>query len=246
MESQNMAQNQDLDAKSVFIVEDDPDLQTILTFNLQKEGYKIRCFSRAEELLSLLDAAPNTKPSAIIMDVNLGGHMNGMEATRFLRKTKATAGIPVLMLTAKGEGTDIVKGLDEGADDYLPKPFEMDVLFARLKSCIRRGEQSVLPISPSKKKIEMSEIEIDQASHKVIVQGKEVTLTMTEFGLLASLMNRPNEVLNRDDLLLRLVGPNKTVTGRTIDVHVRALRAKLGRKAKHITTVRGVGYKFVP
>ncbi len=245
MDSQSATNNLEADAKVIFCVEDDADLQTILTFNLQKEGYKVRCFAKAEELLSLLDAAPNTKPNAIVMDVNLAGHMNGVEATRFLRKTKATAGIPVLMLTAKGEGSDIVKGLEEGADDYLPKPFDMEVLYARLKSCIRRGEQSVLPISPSKKKIEIAGIEIDQAAHKVIVLGKETPLTMTEYGLLASLMNHPNEVLNRDDLLLRLVGPNKTVTGRTIDVHVRALRAKLGKKARHISTVRGVGYKFI-
>ncbi len=231
--------------KVVFVVEDDADLQTILTFNLQKEGYKVRCFSKAEELLQLLDAAPTTAPNAIIMDVNLAGHMNGVEATQFLRKTKATAGIPVLMLTAKGEAADVVRGLEEGADDYLAKPFEMDVLYARLRSCIRRTERNPGPIAASKKKIELCEIEIDPLSHKVIVCEKEVPLTMTEFGLLASLMNKPGEVLTRDDLLLRLVGPNKTVTGRTIDVHVRALRAKLGRKAKHVTTVRGVGYKFV-
>lgn len=234
------------EAKVIFVVEDDPDLQTILTFNLQKEGYKVKCFSKAEELLKLLDAAPNASPSAIIMDINLAGHMNGIEATQFLRKTKATSGIPVLMLTAKGETIDLVKGLDEGADDYLAKPFEMDVLFARLKSCIRRTERSPGPISASKKKIILAEIEIDPLSHKVIVCGKETPLTMTEFGLLASLMNKPSEVLTRDDLLLRIVGPNKTVTGRTIDVHIRALRAKLGRKAKHVTTVRGVGYKFIP
>jgi len=234
------------DAKVVFVVEDDPDLQTILTFNLQKEAYKVRCFSRAEELLQLLDAAPGVIPSAIIMDINLAGHMNGVEATRFLRKSKITSTIPIVMLTAKGEVTDVVKGLEEGADDYLPKPFDMDVLFARLKSCIRRSDRGLGPIAASKKKISLSGIEIDPASHKVIVAGKEVLLTMTEFGLLASLMNRPNEVLNRDDLLLRIVGPNKTVTGRTIDVHVRALRAKMGRKSKHIATVRGMGYKFIP
>jgi len=234
------------DLPVVFVVEDDPDLQAILTFNLQKEGYKVRCFSRAEEVLQLLDAAPDSIPMACIMDINLAGHMNGIEATRFLRKTKATAKIPVLMLTARGESTDVVKGLEEGADDYLAKPFEMNVLYARLKACIRRGERTSGPIGVSKKKFSVSGIDVDPSSHQVFVLGKEVNLTMTEFGILTSLMTRPNEVLNRDDLLLRIVGPNKTVTGRTIDVHIRALRAKLGRKAKHVTTVRGLGYKFVP
>jgi two-component system, OmpR family, alkaline phosphatase synthesis response regulator PhoP len=230
----------------VFVVEDDPDLQTILTFNLQKQGYKARCFAKAEEMLFFLEASPKLEPMGFVVDINLAGHMNGLELVRQLRGQKRTSKVPVLMLTAKGESTDIVKGLDEGADDYLPKPFDMDVFMARLKSCLRRGERATGGIAASKKAISIAGIDIDPVSHQVVVLGKEVQLTATEYGLLVSLMNRPNEVLSRDDLLLRLVGPNKTITGRTIDVHVRALRAKLARKAKHIVTVRGFGYKFVP
>ncbi len=230
----------------VFVMEDDPDLQAVLSFHLQKEGYKARCFAKAEEVLQVLDAAPSALPAALVVDINLAGNMNGLEATKFLRRTKHTASLPILMLTAKGENGDITRGLDEGADDYLPKPFDMGVFVSRLRSCIRRGGKSPLPVGSSKSRIAQAGIEIDPVSHKVVCLGKDVELTLTEFNLLASLMYKPNEVLGRDDLLLRLVGPNKAVTGRTIDVHVRALRAKLGRKSKHIVTVRGVGYKFVP
>jgi DNA-binding response OmpR family regulator len=172
--------------------------------------------------------------------------MNGLELCRQLRAQKRTAKTPVLMLTAKGESPDIVRGLDEGADDYLPKPFDMDVFQARVKSCLRRGERATGGIGVSKRKVSVAGIDVDPVAHKVLMAGKEVSLTATEYGLLTTLMNRPNEVLSRDDLLLRLVGPNKTITGRTIDVHVRALRAKMGRKARHVVTVRGFGYKFVP
>lgn len=230
----------------IFVVEDDPDLQTILTFNLQKQGFKARCFAKAEELMFFLEASPKLEPMGFVVDINLAGHMNGLELVRQLRGQKRTSKTPVLMLTAKGEAPDVVKGLDEGADDYLPKPFDMDVFLARLKSCLRRGERATGGIAASKKPISMSGIDIDPVSHQVVVLGKEIQLTATEYGLLVSLMNRPNEVLSRDDLLLRLVGPNKTITGRTIDVHVRALRSKLQRKAKHVVTVRGFGYKFVP
>jgi two-component system alkaline phosphatase synthesis response regulator PhoP len=230
----------------VFIVEDDPDLQQILTFNLSKERYIARCFAKAEELLFFLEASPKLEPIGFIVDINLAGKMNGLELVKELRKNKRFARSPVLMLTAKGENPDIVKGLEEGADDYLPKPFDMEVFMARMKSCLRRSERTVAPISQNKKAISISGIDIDPSTHKIVVMGKETPLTATEYGILTTLMNRPDEVMSRDDLLLRLVGPNKTITGRTIDVHIRALRSKLQKKARHIVTIRGFGYKFVP
>lgn len=232
--------------KLVFLLEDDPDLQTVLTYNLQKEGYTVRTFARAEDVLEVLDAAPNALPSAMVVDINLAGNMNGLEATRFLRTRKGTSALPILMLTARGETGDVVAGLEDGADDYLPKPFDMNIFVARLKNVHRRAERFPGPVQAKKKKMSLSGIDVDPVSHQVDIAGKPVELTVTEFGILQSLMNRPNEVLNRDDLLLRVMGPNKAVTARTIDVHIRALRAKLGRKSRHISTVRGIGYKFVP
>lgn len=230
----------------VFVVEDDHDLQAILSHNLQKDGYKVICFDKAEDLLRVVESSSAAGPVVVVMDVNLAGHMNGVEATRFLRSQKTTAGVPVLMLTAKGESTDIVKGLDEGADDYLPKPFDMPVFMARLRSVMKRAARAPGPVNIPKQKFEMAGIEMDPAAHRVVVAEKDVPLTVTEFNILFWLMQRPGEVYNREDLLFRIVGPNSTVTDRTIDVHIRALRAKLGRKSKHITTVRGLGYKFVP
>jgi two-component system alkaline phosphatase synthesis response regulator PhoP len=232
--------------KLVVVVEDDPDLQSILTFNLQKDGYSVRCFAKAEEALSFLEASQKLEVEAFVVDINLAGNMNGLEFTRILRKEKRFARHPLLMLTAKGESKDVIRGLDDGADDYLPKPFEMDVFLARLKSCLRRSDRASGPVQAIKRKVSIAGIDVDPVSHQVVVAEKEVNLTATEYGLLTTLMAKPNEVLSRDDLLLRLVGPNKTITGRTIDVHVRALRAKLGKKSKHVVTVRGFGYKFVP
>jgi len=180
------------------------------------------------------------------MDINLSGNMNGVEATRFLRTKRHTATLPVLMLTAKSENLDVVKGLNEGADDYLGKPFDMEIFMARLKSCQRRAERNHSPVLLAKQKLNVSGIEIDPISHQVVVAGRDIGLTMTEFMILSTLMSKPNEVLTRDDLLFRVMGPSKAVTARTIDVHIRALRAKLSRKARHVGTVRGVGYKFVP
>ncbi len=232
-------------SRVVYIIEDDPDVQAVLSYNLKGKGFHVRCFSKGEELIELLDST-TSMPSAMIVDVNLAGSMNGIEAVNFVRAKRKTAGIPVLMLTAKGENKDIVRGLNEGADDYIPKPFDMDVLFARLNSIIRRKEHPAGAVPQAKNRVSLAEIEIDPVSHEVWVQGKPMQLTMTEFGILSTLMTRPNEVFNRDDLLIRVMGPNKTVTERTIDVHVRALRAKLAKKARHIFTVRGLGYKFVP
>ncbi|MBS1984736.1 MAG: response regulator transcription factor [Bdellovibrionales bacterium] len=230
----------------VFVVEDDPDLQAILSHNVQKEGYKVICFDKAEDLLRVIESASVASPVAVVMDLNLAGHMNGLEATRFIRSQRTTSGVPILMLTAKGESTDVVKGLEEGADDYLAKPFDMPVFMARLKSVLKRAVRAPGPVSIPKAKFEMSGIEVDPAAHRVMIPGKEVTLTVTEFNILFWLMQRPGEVYNREDLLFRIVGPNSTVTDRTIDVHIRALRSKLGRKSKHIATVRGLGYKFIP
>jgi DNA-binding response OmpR family regulator len=240
------APKDDLNGSVVYILEDDLDLQAILTHNLQKEGYRVRCFSKAEDLIRFVDATPELKPEAIVVDINLAGHMNGYEATRFLRDRKDTSKIPLLMLTARGEAEDVVKGLNEGADDYLPKPFKVEVLIARLRACMRRSRNWFSPVKVSKEKVILSGIEMDPVLHTVKVLDRDVYLTVTEFGLLSALMSRPNEVLSREDLLLKVMGPNKVVTGRTIDVHMRSLREKLQKKSKCLSTVRGVGYKFVP
>jgi DNA-binding response OmpR family regulator len=234
------------DATVVFVLEDDADLQNILTYNLQRGGYKVKCFERAEEMIRHIDSSQTMPLHAAVVDINLAGQMNGIEAVEYLRSRKQTARVPVIMLTAKGENSDIVKGLHSGADDYLPKPFDMEVFMARLGSCVRRSEKSQALVRSSKRKVAIAGIDLDPVVHKANIGPEDLNLTVTEFGLLYSLMLRPEEVIGREDLVLRLMGPNKNVTLRTIDVHVRALRSKMGKKAKHVFTVRGVGYKFVP
>lgn len=232
--------------KTLMVIEDDPDLQKILTYNLQKSGFKVQCFEKAEDVLKYLDAHPANTPSAFLVDVNLAGNMNGLELTKFLRQSRQTSKLPIVMLTARSENKDVVTGLNEGADDYVSKPFEMEILMARVHSCLRRAESNPGPIKGGRTKLSLCGIDIDPVSHKVFVDGTDVQLTAFEYGLLTSFMSRPNEVLSRDDLLLRIVGPNKVVTGRTIDVHIRALRSKIGpKRADHVTTVRGFGYKFI-
>lgn len=230
----------------VFVIEDDLDVQNIVQFHLDRHGYAVRCFAKGESALEHLEHYPDIKPDLFVVDINLAGNVNGLDFTRMLRGRRGTKGTPIVMLTAKGEAEDIVTGLNIGADDYVPKPFDMNILIARVNSAVRRSKAAGGPINVDKEKLSLSGITIDPGSRQVEVEGKHVGLTYTEFGLLACMMAKPNEVLERDDLLFRVMGPGKSVTARTIDVHMRALRAKLGRKSSHVATVRGVGYKFVP
>lgn len=232
--------------KLVYLIEDDPDLQNVLSRNLDTKGFKLQCFPSAEEAIHSLGLPNSAKPSAVIVDVNLAGNMNGFEAVNFFRSEKSFPSFPILMLTAKSGNPDIVSGLNQGADDYLPKPFDLDVLVARLNSIIRRTQNAKGVVVPFKQKYQLCGIEVDPTSHEVFIESKKIDLTPTEFDILQILMSKPNQVLERDDLLLRILGPNKTVTSRTIDVHIKALRTKIGEKAKHVTTVRGLGYKFIP
>ena len=232
--------------KIVYVLEDDYDLQAILKHQLGRKEYEVHCFEKAEEVFDRITASASGIPDCVIVDINLAGNMNGLDFTRLLREKKETSSIPVLMLTAKGESSDIVSGLNEGADDYLPKPFEMEVFLARVDSLIRRVQKNSGKVVLLKSKISMSGIDIDPSSRQVVIDGKLVDLTYSEFGILFCIMSKPNQVYDRDDLLLRVMGRSRSITSRTIDVHVRALRRKLGPKAKHIQTVRGIGYKFIP
>jgi len=233
--------------KLVYLVEDDYDLQSILTFQLNKQGYHVKCFDKAEDVIEKLEAMNVPKPDAFIVDVNLAGTINGMDFTKLLRERRDTSNAPVMMLTARGESKDVISGLKGGADDYLPKPFEMDVLMARVDSLVRRVQRNNGRVFLLKSKLNLSGIEVDPNTRQVVCDGQLLELTYSEFGILFNLMSKPNTVFDRDELLLRVMGRSKSISSRTIDVHIRALRKKLGRsKEKHIHTIRGVGYKFIP
>ena len=222
----------------ILIIEDDQDIAEAVEYNLKKEGFRV---TKAADGQNGLRAAVEKLPSLIILDLMLPG-LDGLEVCRRLKKTAKTLAIPIIMLTAKGTETDRVVGLEVGADDYLVKPFSMKELIARIKVVLRRYEQ---PAVAAEKNLKFKDLEIDSERHEVKAAGKPVELTAKEFHLLRFLAERPGRVFSRDKLLDEVWGIEVAIETRTVDVHMRRLRAKLGKAAKHLATLRGVGYKFV-
>jgi DNA-binding response OmpR family regulator len=180
-------------------------------------------------------------PDLVLLDIMLPG-MSGTDVARALRDDPRTAGLPIIMLTAKSEESDIVVGLKFGADDYVTKPFSMSVLVARIDALLRRVASS--PSSPARGILKIGPLLIDQQRYAVEVNGEPVALTLTEFKLLAALAAANGRVLTRNQLMDQAIGLDAVVTDRTIDVHLTALRRKLGQARGCIQTVRGVGYKL--
>jgi len=224
---------------TILIVDDEHDITDLVAYNLTKAGYRVDKAHDGVEALRLAQARP---PRLVVLDLMLPG-MDGLEVCRRLRAEARTRSIPILMLTAKGEETDKVVGLEMGADDYLTKPFSPRELVARVRALLRRAKPSEGPGEASAR-FEVEGLTLDESRHEVAVKGKAVELTAKEFSLLAYLGTRPGRVVTRDTLLDQVWGMDSDVETRTVDVHMRRLREKLGPAAKHLTTVRGVGYKF--
>ena len=221
--------------KRVLVVEDEADIALSLRYNLEREGYAVTVVGDGERALADAEKAP---PDAVLLDLNLPG-MDGLEVCRQLRRRAGTARVPILMVTARvGEG-ERVTGLDEGADDYVTKPFAIKEVLARLRAVLRRapGEES--------EALEDGPLRLDLAAREVSVEGRPVTLTRKEFDLLADLLRHRGRVLTRERLLERVWGYDYPGETRTVDVHVRRLRQKLGPAAEaRIETVVGVGYRY--
>jgi len=177
----------------------------------------------------------------LLLDLMLPG-MDGLELCRLMKREKQTEKIPIIMLTAKGEESDIVAGLELGADDYLTKPFSPNVLLARIRAVLRRGSQPSKPHNESP--ITIHELEIHPGRNEVRVEGKLTELTFTEFHILQALANRPGWVFTRNQIVEAVRGDDYPVTDRAVDVQIVGLRKKLGVVAQYIETVRGVGYRF--
>ena len=225
-------------AKSrILVVDDEEDLQELLSYNLEKEGYAVTCVSSGEEALS---AVKKKIPDLIVLDLMLPG-IDGFEVCRNLKNENKTARIPIVMLTAKGEDSDIVAGLELGADDYVTKPFSPNVLIARIRMALRRRRRDE---SPTKSEIKIRDLTIDPMRHNVIAKGKAIDLTATEFALLKFLAERPGWVFTRSQLIDSVKGGDYAVTERSIDVQIAGLRKKLGTSGSDIETVHGVGYRF--
>jgi two-component system, OmpR family, phosphate regulon response regulator PhoB len=219
----------------VLIVEDERGLTQALEYNLAKEGYEVAI---AHDGTEGLRKAQTLLPDAIILDLMLPG-MSGLDVCRQLRAGERTKTVPILMLTARAEETDQVVGFTLGADDYVTKPFNTKVLLQRVKVLLRRSENP----PDANEVVESHGIRIDRVRHQATAQGKPVELTPTEFRLLECLLRQPGRAFSRHQLMDAAIGTGAIVLERTIDVHVKTLRRKLGGQDL-IETVRGVGYRF--
>jgi len=221
--------------KTILIIEDEEDIIELVKYNLEKEGFKVHSAEDGEEGMRV---ANNLKPDLIILDLMLPA-IDGLEVAKRMKKSDILSHIPIVMLTAKGEETDIVVGLEVGADDYIVKPFSPKILISRVKSVLRRYEMPV-----SKKRIKVGILAIDSSKHKVTVLNKDITLTATELRLLEYMAHRPGMVLTRDKLLDGVFGYEAGIYDRTVDAHIKSLRKKLGKAKDYIETIRGAGYRF--
>ncbi|MDZ4786954.1 MAG: response regulator transcription factor [bacterium] len=218
----------------ILVIEDDEDIQELLRYNLGTEGYKVSAVGNGPDGLK---RAKELLPDLIILDRMLPG-MEGLDVCKNLKNLSETSTIPVIMLTAKGEDSDVVAGLELGADDYLTKPFSPKILIARVRNLLRRTKQ------PASDIISRDSISINLKKYEVRIQNDLVKLTSTEFKILHLLVNRPGWVFSRDQIVDSVHGDNYAVTDRSVDVQITGLRKKLGVASDLIETIRGVGYRF--
>ncbi|WKZ19111.1 MAG: response regulator [Candidatus Jettenia sp. CY-1] len=222
--------------EKILIVDDEQDLVKLIRYHLEKDGYKVLSASNGEDALFM---ARRERPELIVLDLMLPG-IDGLEVCKKLKTTPELTTIAIVMLTAKGEESDITVGLKLGADDYITKPFSPKELIARIQAVLRRIKTSLV----KRDYIEIGDLAIDVYKHDVSIQGESIPLTLTEFKLLHQLANKPGRVFTREQLLDVVSGPEITVIDRTIDVHIASLRKKLKSFANFIVTIRGIGYKF--
>ena len=224
-------------ATDVLVVEDEPDIRGLIVHHLERDGFRCRTAASGGEALARVRSAP---PDLVVLDLMLPG-MDGLEVCRRLRGDPATAALPIIMLTAKADEIDRVVGLEMGADDYLAKPFSTKELVARVRAVLRRARPG-----ETARALTVGGVSLDQSRHAVTVGGRPVELTPKEFDLLHALLAAAGRVLSREHLLNRVWGYARAdeIESRTVDVHVRRLRAKLGGEERRIATIKGVGYRF--
>jgi DNA-binding response OmpR family regulator len=224
--------------EKILVVEDEADILEVIQYNLAREGFQVICSGDGEEALRLVK---REAPALILLDLMLPG-VDGIELCQAIRNDPLTRRTPIIMVTAKGEETDVVLGLGVGADDYVVKPFSPKELVARVKAALRRAREGEAPAKGER--VDAGPLTVDPARHEARLAGETLDLTPTEFRLLHILASHPGVAFSREEHLRRAVGPHAVVVQRNVDVHVRALRRKLGRHRDLIETVRGVGYRF--
>jgi two-component system phosphate regulon response regulator PhoB len=225
--------------QKIIAIEDESDILEVIEYNLKKEGYEVAGVEDGEDGLELVRSKV---PDLVLLDLMLPG-MDGLEVCRRIRYDPRTRHIPIVMLTAKGEESDIVTGLEVGADDYIAKPFAPREMVARVRAVLRRSRQRSDEADEAKRII-LDELVIDPTRHEVVVRGKKLEFTATEFRLLHFLASHPGRVFSRQRLVKEVVGEDAYILERNIDVHIRAIRKKLEEFSEWIMTVRGVGYRF--
>lgn len=221
---------------NILVIEDEQSIADVIVYNLQKEGYAVHWERDGRDGLL---RAQSMVPDLCILDLMLPG-IDGLQICRLLKADTRTKAVPVMMLTARSAETDEIVGFNMGADDYVTKPFRVQPLIHRIRALLRRADSA----EAGKNQIEMHGIEIDRANHVVRHLGKELELTPTEFRLLWTIMSQPGRPFSRNELMETSRGEDANSLERTIDVHVRALRKKLGETNEIIETVRGVGYRM--
>ncbi|MCH7696779.1 MAG: response regulator transcription factor [Proteobacteria bacterium] len=222
----------------IVVVEDEKDILDVIEYNLLREGYKV---SVAEDGDTGLRLIRSEHPDLVLLDLMLP-ELDGIELCRILKVEQSTSDIPVIMVTAKQAEADIIQGLEQGADDYVTKPFRIKELLARVKSVLRRNTNDRAAESSSC--LELGPVKIDPEQYSVQLSGKTLELTRTEFRILHTLASKPGRVFSREQLLQDAVGNHVIVLDRNIDVHIRAIRKAFGDHRQLVETVHGVGYRF--
>jgi DNA-binding response OmpR family regulator len=221
----------------VMVIEDEKEIRDLIRYNLERAGYRVNVFADGEEGLQRLFAS---RPDALVLDLMLPGR-NGLEILREVRGEAMTNDLPVVVLTARGAEMDKLLGFEHGADDYMTKPFSPRELVARLQALLRRAHPA-----RSSSGVEVSGLRVDSLAREATFEGRKLSLTPREFDLLAFFIHHPGRVVSREELLRKVWGYDYLGETRTVDVHVRRLRVKLGAGQSLIETVTGAGYKLVP
>ncbi len=224
--------------KTILLIEDEPDITELIRFNLENERFQVVSSETGEQGCRL---AGELHPDLIILDLMLPD-MSGIEVCKLLRRQEGLRQIPIIMATARDSEADVVLGLELGADDYITKPFSVRELSARVRAVLRRSQPPAPEAEDSV--IQAGPVELTRSRHEARVDGQLLELTLAEFRLLSALVGSPGKVFTRNQLLDRITDGQATIIDRNVDVHVRALRRKLGDASDLIVTVRGVGYKF--
>jgi two-component system phosphate regulon response regulator PhoB len=222
--------------ETILLIEDEADVADLVRYHLKKAKYRVLHALDGAEGLAMVQ---QERPDAVVLDIMLP-RMNGFEVAKKLKSDPTTESIPVLILSAKGEAESRIKGLELGAEDYLPKPFSPRELVLRIKALLRRSSSV-----PASEKTMAGPFVLDRGALKVTLEGKRLDLTSTEFKLLSLLLGKEGAIQSREDLLQEVWGYSVTIDTRTVDTHMRRLREKLGDHAMYLETVRGEGYRFI-